>query len=299
MNPLVQIGLIYGFVVVWIIVAIVEKSKRWTLRFSVGLILILNIRYLVEGLDNGIAFFVGIYDVVDHLGLETNAQVKAHVECTNNTKCSILKDVYSTHPSWGVAFYDRFVSKTTPLNQTVRLYCHIIFNTIAFLLLHVQLFLIPGNKQNNKKMHRILGRITLLCTLIGTGSAASLASEHDTIHAYGGSLSKYGFYSMAFVVLFTGLMTAKAAIFQQLHLHRIWSIRYAGSMYGSFWIFRLTLLLLDPIFRHTQEYLAIQLVIWLSAPLGVFLAEYIRLHHHYDHQNTAPLVDVEIYKKIT
>jgi len=63
-------------------------------------------------------------------------------------------DRYDTHPSWGVAFYDRFT--TGPASRTNLLFAHIGANTIAFLIMQYQL-LRPGNGSNAAR-HRLLGR---------------------------------------------------------------------------------------------------------------------------------------------
>ena len=43
--------------------------------------------------------------------------------------------------------------------------------------------------------------------------------------------------------------------------------RFIGSMWGSFWLFRVMLFVIDPLLRN-QEAAAILICIWGSAPLG-------------------------------
>ena len=57
--------------------------------------------------------------------------------------------------------------------------------------------------------------------------------------------------------------------------HRVWMWRFAGSMWGSFWLFRVMLFVLGPILIE-YEAAALLTCIWLSAPLGVIIAEVMR-----------------------
>jgi hypothetical protein len=51
--------------------------------------------------------------------------------------------------------------------------------------------------------------------------------------------------------------------------------RFVGTMWGSFWLFRVMLFVLDPLLRE-HEAIALLLCIWFSAPLGMLIAEVIR-----------------------
>lgn len=55
----------------------------------------------------------------------------------------------------------------------------------------------------------------------------------------------------------------------------VWVIRFAGSMWGSFWLFRVMLFVLDPLLRD-YESMALLICIWFSAPLGIAIAEIAR-----------------------
>jgi len=57
--------------------------------------------------------------------------------------------------------------------------------------------------------------------------------------------------------------------------HKMWSIRYAGSMWGAYWLFRVMLFTLGPILRGVDS-AAILICIWFSAPLGIAIAEWFR-----------------------
>jgi hypothetical protein len=49
-------------------------------------------------------------------------------------------------------------------------------------------------------------------------------------------------------------------------------IRYAGSMWGSFWLFRVMLVVTGPLLRHFPT-ASLLISIWFSAPLGILIAE--------------------------
>jgi hypothetical protein len=59
--------------------------------------------------------------------------------------------------------------------------------------------------------------------------------------------------------------------------HRMWTVRFAGSMWGAFWLFRVMLFVLGPLLR-SQEAAALLVCIWFSAPLGIIIAEVARRH---------------------
>ena len=57
---------IYGGVAVWAVLAVIgyrKQSFTVTLWFGIALLLYLNVRYLIDGIPNSIAFFVAIYDI--------------------------------------------------------------------------------------------------------------------------------------------------------------------------------------------------------------------------------------------
>ena len=52
------------------------------LLWGIALLLVLNVRYVIEGAPDAIAFFIGIYDVLDNLGAPDGAAALA--ACPNN-----------------------------------------------------------------------------------------------------------------------------------------------------------------------------------------------------------------------
>jgi hypothetical protein len=82
----------------------------------------------------------------------------------------------------------------------------------------------------------------------------------------------YGFWFMSFCVyacVVMGLVAVKRKDFQA---HRKWMTRYAGSLWGSYWIFRALELFLGPLLR-SYDTASILICIWTTAPLGIIVAE--------------------------
>lgn len=175
------------------------------------------------------------------------------------------------HSTWGVAFHDRFLNG--PALRSNLLYAHLTFNSIVFVLMHIQLAK-PGGA-NGGGFHRLLGRVSFVCLTLGTGCAVWLASEHGQVGPYGGELAKYGFWFMSLCVYACAVMGVVAIRNGNAATHRVWMIRFAGSMWGAFWVFRVLLIATGPLLRN-YETLSILISIWLSAPLGILIAEVLR-----------------------
>lgn len=270
MDVPVGILAIYAALAVWLVLLIVGVRRRTFgpfLGFGVALLLVLNVRYFIDGVGGSIAFFVGIYDVLDNLGTSETDVPAALARCADNA-CSVWGDRYETHPSWGVAFYERFTSG--PPLRTNLLYGHILFNSIAFVLVHLQL-LRPGTGPNPTR-HRRLGRLSFASVTIGTICAVWLAAEHSPVDEYGGPLSMVGFWFMSACVYGCAVLSLAAVRRGDVAAHRRWTIRFAGSMWGAFWLFRVMLFVLDPLLRN-YEAAALLICIWFSAPLGILIAE--------------------------
>lgn len=273
----VGVLVVYAALVVWLVLlAIAIRQKSYSLFFYFGLVfmLALNVRYFIEGAPDAIAFFIGIYDVLDNFGASANAAALA--SCPDNA-CTVWGERFQSHPSWGVAFHDRFVNGAD--SRSMLLYGHIGFNSIAFILIHIQL-LRPGTGAH-QGMHRLLGRTSFGCLTVSAICAIWLASQHGPVGEYGGSLSTYGFYFMSLCVYTCAVMGVARIVSGNVTGHRIWMIRLAGAMWGSFWLFRVMLFVLGPLLRN-HEAAALLSCIWLSAPLGIVIAEVAR--RKYDQQ---------------
>ncbi len=271
--------------IAWDVIAVYAALAVWTallvwglrrqritpfLLWGIGILLFLNVRYFIEGPPAAIAFFIGIYDVFDNLGLGRDEGAPALAECVNNA-CTVWGDRYVNHPSWGVAFHERFVTGTAL--RTNLLYVHIFFNSVAFVLLHHQLLRPATGSGRNR--HRWIGRTAFGAVTLGTICAVALASEHGSVSEYGGQAAKYGFYSMAAFVYVTAVMGVVSIRRGDHSAHRTWMIRWAGSMWGSFWLFRVLLVFTGPLLRE-YETASLLISIWASAPLGIVIAEFFR-----------------------
>jgi len=264
----------YGAVLLWTVLIFrgFSSPRRWPLVAGFGLILLLflNIRYLIEGAPAGIAFFISLYDFFDNLGLAGGDVPLAMTTCADNA-CSLWGSTFELHQTWGVAFYERFVS--APLLRTNALYLHLACNSIVFVLMHIQLFR-PGHTVSGG-YHAWLGKVTMAFLTIGTVAALYLASEHDAVGPYGGIWAEWGFYSMSLCVYGAAVMGWRTAVKKDWEQHRIWMIRFVGAMYGAFWVFRVLLIVTGPVLREWES-ASLLISIWASAPLGLVIADTLR-----------------------
>jgi Predicted membrane protein (DUF2306) len=263
----------YGALVVWFgLLAMGIKRRAYApfLVFGIGLLVVLNGRYFVDGAADSIAFFIGIYDVLHNAGVADPARAAALAACPDNA-CSVWGERYVTHPSWGVAFHERF-SQGDQMRAGL-LYGHIFFNSLAFVLMMVQLFR-PGTG-SNPGQHRMLGYVSLVSLTIGVLCACLLAAEHGAVRHYGGYLSMLGFWFMGACVYGCAIMGIVSIRRRNFEAHRTWMFRYAGSMWGAFWLFRVMEFVLGPLLRN-HDTVSILICIWFSAPLGILIAEVIR-----------------------
>ncbi|MBM3393819.1 MAG: DUF2306 domain-containing protein [Betaproteobacteria bacterium] len=269
-----DVMLFYGALLVWVAILAVgwrKRSFRGFLLFGVALLLVLNVRYFIEGPAKSITFFVGIYDVLHNFGVTAGTAPEALAACPPDNRCTVWRDTYGQHPSWGVAFYQRF-SEGNGVRDAL-LYGHVGFNSIAFVLMMWQLFR-PG-LGSRAKLHRILGRVTLSVLLVGVACSCILAAEHGSVAHYGGDLAKYGFWFMAACVVACAGLGYAAIRRRDVNAHRIWMFRFAGSMWGAFWLFRVMEFVLGPLLRDFDT-VSILICIWFSAPLGILIAEFVR-----------------------
>lgn len=263
----------YGALVIWLGLLVVGFRRRAYgafLGFGVVLLVLLNGRYATEGAADSIAFFIGIYDVLHNAGVSDPGRAAALAACPDNA-CSVWGERYVAHPSWGVAFHARFSQGDAVRNGL--LYGHIAFNSLAFVLMMVQLFR-PGNA-GNPRQHRVLGYASLVSLTIGVVCACLLAAEHGAVAHYGGNLSMLGFWFMSACVYACAIMGLVSIRRRDFEAHRTWMFRYAGSMWGSFWLFRVMEFVLGPLLRN-HDTASILICIWFSAPLGILIAEVIR-----------------------
>ena len=133
----VDVLLTYAAAILWLGLLgrdVIRGRYTPTLIFGVVFAIFLNLRYLVEGAPNAIAFFVSLYDLFDNLGLSAGQSAPALSSCPDN-QCSLWGARFTQHSSWGVAFHDRFLNG--PALRSNLLYLHLAFNTVTFVLMHV------------------------------------------------------------------------------------------------------------------------------------------------------------------
>jgi hypothetical protein len=92
---------------------------------------------------------------------------------------------------------------------------------------------------------------------------------------YGGVLSMLGFWFMSLCVYSCAVMGVVAIVKGDTTRHRVWMIRFAGAMWGAFWLFRVMLFVQGPLLRDFET-ANILICIWFSAPLGILIAEVFR-----------------------
>ena len=101
-------GLVVFFsaLIIWFALLVLGFKRRAFgpfVVFGIVFMALMNVRYLIEGAPAAIAFFIGIYDVLDNLGLRAGEGAAALASCPSNA-CSVWGDTYLTHPSWGTRF---------------------------------------------------------------------------------------------------------------------------------------------------------------------------------------------------
>ncbi len=238
------------------------------LLLGTTILFVLNVRYLTEGIPASIRFFNGIYDVTINLGGgNKNGSLPVNVApCDNGNDCTVWgEDYYSAHSAWAVAFYRRFQPGMPSFRSTL-LYIHIVCNTVAFLLMQVQLKYPGGTKGG--QWHTVLGRISFISVTIGTITACMLASEHGDVPEYGRSWSSAAFYIMSVTVWPPAALAVLAIRRGDRVGHRSWMFRCVGAMWGAYWGSRALLLVLDPLLKNFALGSSLVTSMGLAGPLG-------------------------------
>ena len=296
-----EVCLIFAALFTWAVLlafGVKRGSYGPFLAFGVAFATTLNLRHLLVSTADAFSLVVGVYDVLGNLGRSDDDIDDSHsqttpsslglVPCpTSSANCTVWgEDVYGLHPAWSVRFYERFVHGPTAKIRNKLLLVHNLCNATAFLILHVQIMR-PGNSKKFAWQHKLLGRLSLISLTIGLFSALQLANEHVDVDEYGNTWSKWGFYEMALCCYAPAVMGVYRVRSGDWMGHRTWMWRYAGAMWGSFWIFRVGLLLVDPFFQN-RKHIAWLLATWLSAPLGISVAEMVRRRIDGNKQGSEP-----------
>ena len=276
----------YLFNVIWLgFVAFGLATNRWRAWIYLSLIFmaVMNVRFYSPGLHYAFSHTTAISDVLLNFFYEDVSGLSGVTTCSDN-ECSMLDDNHSHHTSWAVAFYNRFVHGS--LATQLMLYAHIAGNSIALLLVTYQLANPALDSRNNhlegtaipqtrNQRHRLVGKLAFFSMCIGVLFGALLAGQHGGIEAYAGWWSTFGLWEMSACVFVTGVAGVNAVRRGDLIKHRIWMWRHAGSLWGSYFAFRLIILVADPVFIEHSG-VAWNLAAWLGAPVGILLADRVR-----------------------
>ena len=76
---------IYAALAIWaglLARGLIRQRYGLFILWGIALLLVLNVRYLIEGAPDAIAFFIGIYDVLDNLGASEGSAAMA--SCPDN-----------------------------------------------------------------------------------------------------------------------------------------------------------------------------------------------------------------------
>ncbi|MEN0065328.1 MAG: hypothetical protein AAGA48_24495 [Myxococcota bacterium] len=96
---------VYAALVVWAGLGLDALRRGVYERFiawGIGLLVVLNVGYFVRGAPDAIAFFIGIYDVLDNFGLPVEGAA-AMAPCEGNA-CSVWGDRFAIIPNGGWPF---------------------------------------------------------------------------------------------------------------------------------------------------------------------------------------------------
>jgi len=252
-----------------------------------GLVAVVNCRYGIKDTGETIAFFNSIYDPFYNIGATGNmTNYPGLARCFNdNNNCSLLKFEY--HAAWAATFHRRFTSAPEAAFNCARLYSHVWMNTTAFIICLIQ-FHEPTRRQY-LWLHRKLGWAAISLVTGGTLSALWLGSEHGNEELYGGKYGVAGWFSMG-ATLFSTLIAGVLAVRRgDIAGHKKWMTRFYGSMWGAFLVFRIVFLLGG--FFRWHKILMVQIAVWGSAPLGVAIAEWVRVRQQHDVKATSAKLD--------
>jgi len=275
-------------------VILLAVNFKKALYFGVIFTAIYNYRYFVLSMQDAIAMFIAVYDPLDNFLASDPSKIPYLAQCNEpNNICSIFSNsTYSYHPNWGVTFYTRF---TKDASRLAYLYSHIFFITFSFVTMMAQFYNPGGARGGNSTYHKIVGSLSILSILIGVVSAYFLFSDHCDEPAYAGCFSMYGFAFMGICVLTCVIIGRYKAFIGDLKGHQIWMTRFAGSMWGAFWIFRALEVLTGFLLRFHKT-LSLQIVIWFSAPLGILVAEWYQNNYilnKKDEDDSIPLAEIK------
>lgn len=101
------VATVFGGLLIWALVllrGLTTGHYRPAILWGIGLMLFMNVGYVINGVPASIASFIGIYDVLMNVNLDPDSSAAAVSMCASNA-CTVWGDVYLQHPAWGAAFY--------------------------------------------------------------------------------------------------------------------------------------------------------------------------------------------------
>lgn len=235
---------------------------------------IMNYRYGVNDVGETIAFFISLYDPFYNIGATGDlSRYPGLVQC-QTANCTMLPSMFQHHPPWAATFHYRFTAAAEASIRCGKLYAHIWLNTTGFIMCLFQVH--EGLRNRYLWLHRKLGWAAIAMVSGGTLNALWLSSEHSAEDDYGNHWAVAGWILMASTVFGTLIPGVLAVLRKDIPAHKKWMIRFYGSLWGSFLVFRI-IFLFGALFRWHKTILT-QIAIWTSAPAGVAIAEWVRLH---------------------
>ncbi len=92
---------VYAALAVWVALLAQgarQRSFRLFILFGIGLMLYLNAGYVISGATASITSFIGIYDVLINVGLNSAGEAAAVSTCADNA-CTVWGDRFVNHPA--------------------------------------------------------------------------------------------------------------------------------------------------------------------------------------------------------
>lgn len=254
--------------------AVIKQDWIIFFTFAAIFVAVLNARFFLLSMGDSMSLVVSIADVTNNFGVNGDFQgLRALTTCVDNN-CTALP-FYTFHASWAVSLYERYALASTQ-TRTMLIYTHIICQSVGFVL--SLLLLKWDGLGHHSKYHAGLGYVAVILVAFGLLSACELASDHDDVPNYGGMYSRLGFWMMAIETFTPMVLGIKARQFGDIEGHRRWMIRYVGSMFGAFAIFRYVIHLTGPLLRQYNGASHL-LAIWVCCPLGILIADLCYIAH--------------------
>eukprot|EP00164_Ancoracysta_twista_P018658 GFYU01032417.1.p1 GENE.GFYU01032417.1~~GFYU01032417.1.p1 ORF type:complete len:268 (-),score=53.68 GFYU01032417.1:53-856(-) len=148
---------------------------------------------------------------------------------------------------------------------------HVVCTGMAFILCPLQVW--ASFRRADLVRHRWLGRLYMVCMLIGMATSIPFALGIIPEEQLGGLTACIGFLGMAAAETFCGLMGWYHVRCGNIPEHKVWMIRANGILWGSFFWFRVALALIGPHIPLARDSIGlIANLSWVTGWLGADLA---------------------------